>query len=113
VWTSSCGLTAAAFFWQVTHKVNNIPADHKDLLTWSCHSISVTVTNLLHHATFSDSYIKNRLCWCCNTFLMYLGNTSYTADQHTNAIMLGLDPPSRGLARPLEPHKTLLCTGAT
>jgi hypothetical protein len=43
---------------------------------------------------------------------MYLCNTFYTAAQHTNAITLGLDPPIRGLARPLEPHETLLRTKA-
>ena len=103
----------AAFLWQVAHKVFDIPADHKDLLGWSCHSICVTAANFLHHAKFSDSYIKNHLRWRSETFLMYLGNTFYTADQHTNAIMLGLDPPIRDLVRPLEPHETLLRTGAT
>jgi hypothetical protein len=87
----------AAFLWQVAHKVFDIPTDHKDLLAWSCHSIHVTATNLLHCAKFSDSYIKNRLRWCSNTFLMYLHNTFHTASQHTNATTLGLDPPSQGL----------------
>ena len=54
--------------------------------------------------------IKNRLSWRSDTFLMYLHNTFYTANQHTNAIALGLDPPSQRLVRPLEPHKTLLRT---
>ena len=103
----------AAFLWQVSHKVFDIPANHKDLLAWSCHSICVTAANLLHRAKFSDSYIKNHLRWHSNTFLMYLHNTCYTADQHTNAITLGVDPPIRGLARPLEPQETLLRTGAT
>ena len=102
----------AAFFRQVAHKVFDIPAGHKDLLAWSCHSIHVTAANLLHRAKFSDSFIKNRLRWHSDTFLMYLYNTFYTADQHTDAITLGLDPPTRGLARPLEPHETLLRTEA-
>jgi len=101
----------AAFLRQVAHKVCNIPADHKDLLAWSCHSIHVMATNLLHRAKFSDSHIKNRLHWCSDTFLMYLFNTFYTADQHTNATTLGLNTPSQGLTRPLEPHKVLLHTG--
>ena len=40
---------------------------------------------------------------------MYLRNTFYTADQHTQAITLGLDPPNRDVSRPLEPHESLLC----
>jgi hypothetical protein len=79
----------AAFLRQVAHKVFDIPTDHKDLLAWSCHSIGVMAANLLHRATFSDSYIKNRLRWRSYTFLMYLRNTFHTASQHTNAITLG------------------------
>ena len=74
------------------------------------HSIRVTAANLLHRAKFSDSYIKNRLRWRSDTFLMYLRNTFYTADQHTNAVTLGLDPPAQELARPLEPHKAIIST---
>ncbi len=73
----------------------------------------LTAANLLHRARFSDAYIKNRLRWQSDTFLMYLRNTFYTAGQHTKAITLGLDPPTRGCARPLEPHEELFCTGAT
>jgi hypothetical protein len=43
---------------------------------------------------------------------MYLRNTFYTADQHTKAITLGLDPPSRSIAWPLELHELFLCTEA-
>ena len=103
----------AAFLRQVAHKVFDIPTNHKDLLAWSCHSIGVTAANLLHRAKFSDSYIKNRLRWRSDTFLLYLHNTFHTANQHTNAITLGLDPPSQRLVRPLEPHETLLLTKAT
>ena len=102
----------AAFLRQVAHKVFDIPTNHKDLLAWSCHSIHITAANLLHRTKFSDSYIKNCLHWRSGTFLMYLCNTFYTAAQDTNAITLGLDPPIRGLARPLEPHETLLRTKA-
>jgi len=94
----------------VAQKVFDIPVGHKDLLAWSCHSIRVTAANLLHRARFSDSYIKNRLRWRSDTFLMYLRNTFYTADQHTQALTLGLDPPARGDARPLEPHESFLHT---
>jgi hypothetical protein len=99
------------FLRHVTHKVFHSPTGHQDLLAWSCHSIWVTASNLLHWYHFSDSYIKNRLCWHSNTFLMYLCNTFYMADQHTKAITLGLNPPARGHARPLEPHEELLCAG--
>ena len=102
----------AAFLRQVAHKVFDIPTDHKDLLAWSCHSIHVRAVNLLHRAKFSDSYIKNRLRWHSDTFLMYLCNTFYTANQHTNAITLGLDPPSQRLARPLKPHESIIRTDA-
>ena len=100
----------ATFLRHVAHKVFDIPTGHKDLLAWSCHSIRVTAANLLHRARFSDSYIKNRLRWRSDTFLMYLRNTFYTADQHTQAITLGLDPPEPSVARPLEPHETALGT---
>jgi hypothetical protein len=100
------------FLRHIVHKVFNIPVGHKDLLTWSCHSIHVTAANLLHRTWFSDSYIKNHLRWHSDTFLMFLHNTFYTADQHTKAITLGLDPPDLGIARPLEPHESFLCAGA-
>jgi hypothetical protein len=102
----------AIFLHHVPHKVFDIPAEHKDLLAWSCHSIRLTDANLLHRAWFSDSYIKNRLRWRSNTFLMYLCNTFYTADQHTKAITFGLDPPDCSIAWPLEPQETFLCAGA-
>ena len=66
------------------------------------------MANLLHRARFSDSYIKNHLRWRSDTFLMYLRNTFYAASQHTEAVTLGLDPPSDDATRPLEPHKDLL-----
>jgi hypothetical protein len=102
----------AIFLRNVAHKVFDIPVGHKDLLAWSCHSIHVTNANLLHHNWFSDSYIKNCLWWHSDTFLMYLHNTFYTADQHTKAITLGLDPPDHSIAQPLEPQQSFLCTGA-
>jgi hypothetical protein len=102
----------AIFLCHVAYKVFNIPAGHKDLLAWSCHSIHIMAVNLLHCAQFLDSYIKNRLRWCSDTLLMHLRNTFYTADQHTKAITLGLDPPDRSISRPLEPPQTFLCPGA-
>jgi hypothetical protein len=102
----------ATFLRHVARKVFNIPVGHKDLLAWSCHSIRVTAANLLHRARFSDSFIKNRLRWHSDTFLMYLCNTFYMADQHTTAITLGLDLPSRDIIRPLETHETFLSASA-
>jgi hypothetical protein len=102
----------AVFLHHIAHKVFDIPSDHKDLLAWSCHSIRLTAANLLHRARFSDSYIKNRLRWRSDTFLMYLRNTFYTANQHTTAITLGLDPTDPSVARSLERHKVLLCASA-
>jgi hypothetical protein len=87
---------ATIFLRHVVHYVFDIPIGHRDLFAWSFHSIHITAANLLHR--FSDSYIKNHLRWCSDTFLMYLHNTFYTADQHTAAITLGLDPPSRSFA---------------
>jgi hypothetical protein len=103
----------AAFLWHVAHKVFDIPMGQRDLLMWSCHLIYVTAANLLYRAQFSDSYIKNHLRWRSDTFLVYVRNTFYMADQHTKAITLGVNPPTRGLAWLLEPHETLLRAGAT
>jgi hypothetical protein len=105
-------LQVAIFLCHVAHKVFDILTGHQHLLAWSCHSIRVTATNLLHRTRSSDSYIKNCLRWHY-TFLMYLRNTFYTADQHTKAITLCLDLPDRSTARPLEPHESFLCAGAT
>ena len=82
----------ATFLRHVADKTFNIPTQHPNLKSWSCHSVRVTAANLLHPDWFSDLYIKNRLRWCSDTFLMYLRNTFYTALQHTNVITLGLDP---------------------
>jgi hypothetical protein len=100
---------AVDFLQHVAHKVFDITRRHKDLLAWSCHSIRVTAANLLHWACFSDSYIKNHLHWKSDMFLMYLRNTFYTANQHTKAITLELDPPTRNASHPLEPHEHALC----
>ena len=91
----------ADFLRHVAYKVFNIPAGPLDHLAWSCNSICITAANLLHRARFSDSYKKNCLRWCKDTFLMFLRNTFYTADQHTKAIILSLDPPTLKLTRHL------------
>ena len=101
----------AVFLQHVSQKVFNIPTGHKDLLACTCHSIRVTAANLLHRAGFLDSYIKNRLCWHSNTFLMYLRNTFHMAEQHTKAITLGLDPPAPDVTHPLEQNELWLGIG--
>ena len=62
--------------------------DDKSLQRWTCHSIRVTAANILHRANMSDSYIQTRLRWKSNTFLMYLRNTFYSADRHTQAMKI-------------------------
>jgi hypothetical protein len=74
----------------------------KQLDKWSTHSIRVTACNLLHRARYSDTYIKNRLRWKSDAFLMYLRNTFYTADEHSKSLSLDLAPPAH--RRPLEAH---------
>ena len=87
-WLQITDIQVANFLHHVAHKVFLIPKDHQDLCAWSCHSIQVTVANLLHRAQFLDSYIKNWLQWCSDTLLVYLLNTFYTTTQHTGAITL-------------------------
>lgn len=89
-------------------QIFSIPGDHQDLCTWLCYFIWVTSANLLYRAHYSDSDIKNRICWHNDTFLMYLQSTLHTAYQHTKAITLGLDPASGNLVYLLEPHEQLL-----
>ena len=105
-------LEVATFLRHIAHKTFNIPPHHPGLKAWSCHSIRVTAANLLHRAQFSDSYIKNRLRWHSNTFLIYLRNTFHMAEQHTTAITLGLDPPAPDATRPLKQHELRPGTGA-
>ena len=78
------------------------------LKLWSPHSIRVTAANLLHQARFSDSFIKTRLHWKGDSFLMYLWDTFHTVNQHSNALSLDILPPSLADTRPLEPHKNAL-----
>ena len=51
------------------------------------------------------------MCGHSYTFLMYLHNTFYMADQHTKAITLGLDPPAPDFTRWLEQHELWLYLG--
>ena len=87
--------------------VFHLEASSPDLKLWSTHSLRVTACNLLHRAKFSDSYIKNRLRWKSDSFLMYLRNTFYTADEHAKALDLGITP-SPHERRVLEDHEMFL-----
>lgn len=78
----------------------------KRLDKWSTHSIRVTACNLLHRARYSDTYIKNRLRWKSDAFLMYLRNTFYTADEHSKSLSMDMAPPPQ--RRPLEDHEAAL-----
>jgi hypothetical protein len=70
------------------------------LSRWSAHSIRVTACNLLHRQGFSDSYIQTRLRWRGNTWMDYLRNTLYSAQQHTRALSI----PNNNLPRLCHPQ---------
>lgn len=92
---------------QTAQTVFNLKATSPDLKLWSTHSLRVTACNLLHRAKFSDSYIKNRLRWKSDSFLMYLRNTFYTADAHAKALDLEVRPYAQE-CRALEDHEMFL-----
>ena len=98
---------------RMARAVFHLKASSPDLKLWSTHSLRVTACNLLHRAKFSDSYIKNRLRWKSDSFLMYLWNTFYTADEHAKALDLGI-APSPHERRALEDHEMFLenCSAA-
>ncbi len=95
---------------QITFKLKSTD---KALNSWTCHSIRVTAANILHRANMSDSYIQTRLRWKSNTFLMYLRNTFYSADQHTKAMKISnvnlphLPTPDGSRYRSLEDHEVV------
>ena len=102
------GRDVTSFLRSVAKQVYHLTPDSSQLKLWSPHSIRVTAANLLHRARYSDSFIKNRLRWKSNSFLMYLRNTFYTADEHSKALGLDLPPPPLSALRPLEPHEDAL-----
>jgi hypothetical protein len=102
------GKCVTTFLRSVAQLVYHLPPNSSQLKLWSPHSIRVTAANLLHRARFSDSFITNRLRWKSDSFLMYLRNTFYTADQHSTALHLDIPPPSSTELRPLEPHEDAL-----
>ena len=57
-----------------------------DVESWTSHSPRVTACNLLHRQHASDSYIKQRLRWRSDTFMVYLRNTVYSASRHRQTL---------------------------
>ena len=86
-----------------------------ELRRWSTHSVRVTAANLLHRANMSDSFIKSRLRWKSDTFLMYLRNTIYAARQHTAALTISesnLPPVDERVYREPEAHEIVVAAAA-
>ncbi len=102
------GRDLTSFLRSIARTVYNLSFDSTQLKLWGPHSIRVTAANLLHRARYSDSFIKYRLRWKSDSFLMYLQNTFYTADQHSKALDIDIAPPSLTDLRPLEPHEDAL-----
>ena len=102
------------FLRQTAKAVFGLKPNDKTLEKWTCHSIRVTAANLLHQAGMTDSYIKMRLRWKSCTFQMYLRNTFYSADKHSQAIGISsanippLQTSDGTIYRPLEPHEEIL-----
>jgi len=66
-------------------------SDKKILSKWTTHSLRVTAANELHRLGFSDAFIKHRLRWKSDAFLMYLRHTIHVARKHTTAMRLSAD----------------------
>ena len=79
------GSKIAEHFREAATEVHGI-TDKKELSLYSAHSMRVTAAVLLHQANKSGSYIKIRLRWASDTFMMYLRNTLEQAKQHVNAV---------------------------
>ena len=56
-----------------------------DLARFTCHSFRVGACVLLHEANESPDFIKFRLRWKSDSYLMYLRNTPRLASQHNSA----------------------------
>ena len=105
----------AKYLRQSASAVLNIKKGDDYLSLWSTHSIRVTAANLLHRARFSDSFIQKRLRWRSNSFLDYLRDTTYAADQHSKHLSISennLPPVWKRTYRAEEPAETLLAPAA-
>lgn len=58
----------------------------KELKKWSCHSLRVTAANELHRLGFNETYIKQRLRWRSDAFMVYLRDTIHIARKHSKAM---------------------------
>ena len=96
----------ATQFQTAAHHAHNIAKSDKHLQQWTTHSIRVTAANLLHRERFADSFIQKRLRWKSRSFLMYLRNTIYAADEHASLKLSpeNLPPPEDRVYRNNEPH---------
>ena len=73
-------------------KVYNI-TNSADLARFTSHSIRVGACVVLHEANKSPDFIKFRIRWKSDSYLMYLRNTPKLANQHNSAIDLSLSLP--------------------
>ena len=73
-------------------QVYNI-TNNQDLSRFTCHSIRVGACVLLHEANSNSDFIKFRLRWNSDSYLMYLRNTPKLAQQHNTATNLSSIPP--------------------
>ena len=69
---------------QLATQVYNI-TDTQELSRFTCHSIRVGACVLLHEANAKSDFIKFRLRWNSDSYLMYLRNTPKLAHQHNMA----------------------------
>ena len=100
----------AALLRKAASEVLNIDKHSAKLTLWSTHSIRVTAANLLHREKMTDTFIQTRLRWRSNSFLMYLRNTFYSADQHTKVLRVSdnnLPPKHLRAYREIEPHESI------
>ena len=79
------GADFAQFFRQAAIQVHGL-THPDDINRYSAHSMWVTAAVLLHQADKPASYIKIRLRWASDTFMMYLRNTVVQAKQHAAAV---------------------------
>ena len=95
--------------------VLKIGPNDPQLSLWSTHSVRVTAANLLHRAKFADTFIQKRLRWRSKSFLDYLRNTVYAADQHSKGMDISdnnLPPLAKQVYREDEPHELILAPAA-
>ena len=73
------------FLQDLAKKVYNI-VDKQELSRFTCHSIRVGACVVLHENNCSGEFIKVRLRWRSDAFLLYLRNTIKLAELHNTAV---------------------------